>query len=310
MIVIWTTAADTSSDRVVSALEREGATYLRLDIDAQAADENGVEWNSQAGGALVSGGHRCKASDVSAIYYRRPYVSEVTDDARDFATHEALYFTRCVLLRATSARWMSHPSRVLEAENKLWQLSVAEASGMSVPRTLVSSDPRQALDFYLLCDRDVVCKPGFAGFVRSPTPRAVYTWRLGEDLTQMDLESVRAAPTLLQERVEKVADIRVTHVGGEAIAVRIRSPPGTLDWRQEIDGDLAYELAAVPSGVARGMSEVLRRLGLTYGAFDFAETPDGSWVFLEVNPVGQWEWLQVETGADIAGAIAGWLVQG
>jgi hypothetical protein len=39
-------------------------------------------------------------------------------------------------------------------------------------------------------------------------------------------------------------------------------------------------------------------------------TPEGEWVFLEVNPNGQWAWLQDETGLPIASAIADALVKG
>ena len=44
-------------------------------------------------------------------------------------------------------------------------------------------------------------------------------------------------------------------------------------------------------------------LGLRFGAFDFLVCPDG-WVFLEVNPNGQWAWIETATGLPIASTIA------
>lgn len=50
------------------------------------------------------------------------------------------------------------------------------------------------------------------------------------------------------------------------------------------------------------------RLGLRFGALDFLVTPSGEWYFLEVNPNGQWAWIEQETGLPISSAIADALI--
>ncbi|MCX4451449.1 hypothetical protein [Streptomyces sp. NBC_01789] len=52
------------------------------------------------------------------------------------------------------------------------------------------------------------------------------------------------------------------------------------------------------------MRRLMRRLGLRYGAADSVVGPGGGWTFLEVNPCGQWDWIQGATGLPIAEAIA------
>jgi hypothetical protein len=37
-------------------------------------------------------------------------------------------------------------------------------------------------------------------------------------------------------------------------------------------------------------------LDLAYGAFDFIRTENADWYFLEVNPAGEWAWLDVALG--------------
>ncbi|WUT01550.1 hypothetical protein OHA46_32880 (plasmid) [Streptomyces sp. NBC_00708] len=61
---------------------------------------------------------------------------------------------------------------------------------------------------------------------------------------------------------------------------------------------------SVPTPVADGMRRLMRRLGLRYGAADFVVGPGGGWTFLEVNPCGQWDWIQGATGLPVAEAIA------
>jgi len=45
-------------------------------------------------------------------------------------------------------------------------------------------------------------------------------------------------------------------------------------------------------------------LGLVFGALDFVVTPDGQWIFLEINPNGQWFWIERQTGMPISTALA------
>ena len=40
-----------------------------------------------------------------------------------------------------------------------------------------------------------------------------------------------------------------------------------------------------------------------FGAFDFIVTPENEWIFLEVNPNGQWLWLEQSLSLDISKKI-------
>lgn len=49
-------------------------------------------------------------------------------------------------------------------------------------------------------------------------------------------------------------------------------------------------------------------LGSRFGVLDFLVTPAGEWYFLEINPNGQWAWIEQETGLPISSAIADALI--
>ena len=53
----------------------------------------------------------------------------------------------------------------------------------------------------------------------------------------------------------------------------------------------------------------MQRLGLEFGALDFVRTPEDRYVFLEVNPNGQWLWLDDSLNLGITAATANWLVE-
>lgn len=76
-----------------------------------------------------------------------------------------------------------------------------------------------------------------------------------------------------------------------------------LDWRTDY-ASLTYELVEVPIDVEKGVRLLMDELGLYFGALDFAVTPEGRWVFFEVNPNGQWHWLAVKAGVPMVEAMA------
>ena len=49
---------------------------------------------------------------------------------------------------------------------------------------------------------------------------------------------------------------------------------------------------------------VLRAAGLRYGAVDLRRTPAGDHVFLEINPAGQWLFVEEKTGQPMTEAMA------
>ncbi|MGH4017452.1 MAG: MvdC/MvdD family ATP grasp protein [Pseudonocardiaceae bacterium] len=54
----------------------------------------------------------------------------------------------------------------------------------------------------------------------------------------------------------------------------------------------------------------VKYFGISFGAFDFVITPDGSWVFLECNPSGAYGWLEETLDLPITSALADLLANG
>ncbi|MDY0815728.1 hypothetical protein [Kitasatospora purpeofusca] len=120
-------------------------------------------------------------------------------------------------------------------------------------------------------------------------------------------KAVTACPHMFQARIPKVFDSRVTAVGDRLFGSRIDSPD--LDWRYRQDR-MHCSPIDVPSSIAESVARYLAAFQLTFGAFDFAVTADGTWHFLECNPNGQWAWQPTGTTHRIAHAIADRLERG
>jgi hypothetical protein len=141
----------------------------------------------------------------------------------------------------------------------------------------------------------------------------VFTSQLAaEDLAHLD--QLALAPMTFQEHLAKAVELRVTLIGQRAFAAAVDSQAverSRVDWRKAgrelVDAWTPY---ALPAEVAGRLLQLAARLGLSYGAADVVVTPDGRHVFLEINPAGEWFWLDDVFGpralsAAIADALLG-----
>jgi glutathione synthase/RimK-type ligase-like ATP-grasp enzyme len=211
------------------------------------------------------------------------------------------------MLHALPCLWVNYPACDTTATMKLFQLQVAKNVGMILPETIVTNAPEIARAFYekhsgrviykLITEHSNFSLPSFE------FPHGIPTLPLREiDLQHLD--QVRHAPHLFQQRVDKQSDIRVTVIGAKVFATHIESQQGTgkLDWRNDYSVPItAWNL---PDQLADQCLQMLKALGLNYGAFDFCLDRDGRYVFLEVNPAGQYLWVELRTEQPLTAEMA------
>ncbi len=112
------------------------------------------------------------------------------------------------------------------------------------------------------------------------------------------------APTILQQRIPG-PDVRVTIVGEQVFAAEIDARrSGSSDDYRGHERRCRFTPCRVPAAVERGLRVLMRDLGLLYGAADFRRGAQGDWYFLELNPEGQWLFVEQRTGQPIAAAVA------
>ncbi|MFI2433499.1 ATP-grasp ribosomal peptide maturase [Streptomyces sp. NPDC018693] len=306
-VLILTSEQDVTADMVVVHLNASGVPVVRLDpADLTGGVSLSGEYvHGSFRGHLWAAGRLVGMDGLRSVWVRRPGVpaSRVAEPSAWLSEEsaQALYG----MLRGTDARWMNHPDAARRARHKPWQLRLAQRCGLPVPATLITTFPQAAREF---AERfpDLVVKPVSGAHPQEP-PRAVPTSRVAPDT---DFAAVAFGPTLLQRRVLKRADVRLTVVGDRMLAARKATGPDADP--DEVDVRFASAAtpwlpAEVPPRVADGVLTYLRKAELAYGAFDFAEDADGTWWFLECNQSGQFGFVEVETGQPIARTIAEWL---
>lgn len=311
MIVIISSPDDTHTQCVARALIEQGHEPFLLDF-SHFTEQSSIKLR-------FSGEHSDFAfhdhawgdidlADVRVVWWRRPQQFRIpaevsTPQHQMFAVTEAreLFGGLPGLL---DAYWMNVPERDDLAHRKVFQLKAAQRLGIEMPDTLITNSPDSAREF--------IDKHGAGSTVFKPfsgTPQAWRETRVIGDEEFSALESVRYAPVIFQDYV-RGNDIRVTVVGTRLFAAEIDIGTGDypIDFRMNYDS-LRMNSLRLPQTVENDIRALMDYLGLVYGAIDFRKTPDDQFVFLEINPAGQWLFVEHHTKQPITEAVASTLLE-
>lgn len=199
-----------------------------------------------------------------------------------------------------NANWINNPVDTYQAENKMFQLCIAESCGLLIPKTYVSNVSFNRLG---RCKKYIVKSLDTALFYDIKTNKEMFTYSnvvLGKELQEYELAS---APIIIQEFLNPKVDCRVTYVQGKLFPVKILHHGKGIygDWRVR-KNELEYVPFLLPSNVSLAICNLMEKLKLRFGGIDMAIVDD-KFIFIEVNPTGEWGWLEVNTGMEISRTI-------
>ena len=181
---------------------------------------------------------------------------------------------------------------------------------MRVPQTIATNDSEVARAFCRDVGRVVVKSLSSPRAILGGVEHILFTTAVPEDDFDALADGVNVVPVIVQQHIEKRLDLRVTVVGSRVFAVAIHSQHcagARVDWRAASETELVEELYELPEEVEASCHRLCGALGLSFGAIDLALDTDGNHWFFEVNPNGQWAWLQVKNAVPISKAIADYL---
>jgi glutathione synthase/RimK-type ligase-like ATP-grasp enzyme len=218
---------------------------------------------------------------------------------------------------APDAFWVNDIEARDRALLKSPQLEAAVACGLPIPETLFSNDPDDIRHFYAAHRRGgVIFKLCFQTHwyaQESGARHALFTTELRDEHLRDD-EALSRCPAIYQRKIEKQYELRVTCMGDVCFAARLDSQERamtSMDWRADLARPLTPHRVELPPRVEERCLMLMRVLGLAFGCIDLIVTPDGEHVFLEVNEMGQFLWVeQREPALPLLRAFATLLVEG
>lgn len=310
MILVLTNKEDLTVDYVIDALLSRGENFLRINTEDLPNKVTFTDFIEPSGNhtTVKINDDQIKLSDISSVYFRRPGIPEadereIDDDYRDYINQEwnEILTTFYTLIDAT---WINHPYQLIRAENKPHQLRLAKSVGFTIPGTLISNCYDDLIDFYRDYGQFVIKSFHSSLLIDGTEQEVAFTNRI-KDVDNIDPDSLHLAPVICQEFIEKDFDLRVTVVGDNTFSTLIDSqeiPEARVDWRAGEEA-LNHEEYSLPNELARKCASLVNKLGLKFGAIDLA-VKDGNYYFLEINPNGQWAWLEERLDHNISAEIA------
>ncbi|WP_251695656.1 ATP-grasp ribosomal peptide maturase [Streptomyces sp. Vc74B-19] len=307
---------DAAADMVVDQLNQRDVPVMRFDVAQfpQHLTLTGSHMPQEPGwtGSIDDGRRTVRLEGVRAVYWRRPARPLIADSVPEpyatWAQDQADAAILNVLAALPGVPWLNNPHTDRPASHKPQQLTVATRCGLTVPRSLVTNDPDAARRFAKETGGPLICKPLLGGRldVGEGRPLMVATHRV--DAEDFD-DSIRTTAHYFQEAIAKAYEVRLVAVGQSVFGGKLitTSVAAGTDWRTDYD-HVEYDTVNVPDDVAAAVRRFLAYYGIGFGAFDFAVTPAGKWVFFENNPAGTWAWVENRTGLPIAAAHADYLM--
>ncbi|MET8046496.1 MULTISPECIES: MvdC/MvdD family ATP grasp protein [unclassified Streptosporangium] len=267
---------------------------------------------------LVTDDAEIDSSDISTVWVRRPEQPQAAStvenpDYRDFVKKIGrIYLDGWE--ETLDARWFpARMSVLMHAQNKLVNLAAGARLGFTVPETTFTNDPEGLAEAWAETEGRLIAKEvEFVPYQLDGRGHSFYT----TPLTRRHLTSrhrLAHAPVILQPRIEKATELRITVVGEQVFTVEIHSQGSRMtreDFRHYEGNFTEYAVHDLPKDVERRCVELVRSLNLAFGCIDVIVTPEGEYVYLELNPNGQWGWLEEFTDLRISDAVADWLAAG
>jgi hypothetical protein len=320
VILILTAPDDDGSDRVEGLLRERGHDVVRFDpAELGAGSSLSITYLQDRGWqrrVVRADGAVLDLERVTAAWVRRPgppcsvhpepaMRAYIVDEWRDAIAD---------LWTGLPCAWIpARPPIIQLVQRKSQQLIAATAVGFAIPETAFTS---AAEDFYALHQRhdgEIVTKLASAtAFIRHFGASAVrFTESAADD--GVAALAMRHAPLVVQQKIAKRVELRVTVVGDRVFAAELHSQQRSHtrdDWRRYDPQRMSVLPHELPARVGEQCVELTRRLGLCYSALDLIVTPGGDHVFLEINPSGQFGWIEEATGLPISEAICDLLTCG
>jgi MvdD family ATP-grasp ribosomal peptide maturase len=254
--------------------------------------------------------------EVTGVWYRRLRIGEKLPDEMSRKLREpSLLESRTVFFGLLESLgkdvFVLDPyHRVKYASHKQLQMQVARDVGLEIPRTLITNSPEAVREFFAACKSGMITKmlSSFAVYDDEKRGKVVFTNEIKEEHLE-DLDGLSLCPMTFQENVPKCLELRVTIVGNKIFAAAVDSQKSQLardDWRRDGAGLIEdWEYHRLPHEIEEKLLTLMDVFGLNYGAVDMILTPDNRYVFLEINPAGEFFWLELKNPKfPISAAIA------
>lgn len=296
-ILIITSSIDETTTYIMNKYSNQ-VKFLRIDVDKFDQYKFNIE---NEGWMIANNNFQVSAEDIYAIYYRKPMLP----DLKIFNSQYHGMIQRDIIsvingiVDSFPGKVLTKPYILRKTENKIFQIIYANKSHLKIPQSYIGNCKEKSIKF---CESESIIKPITTGKTYGENGWELYQTSMFKGISQ----DISLTPVYLQSYISKQFEVRVTMVEQNVYSVRIDTK-NKVDWRADYQNH-QYSLISCPKSIIEKCYKMMKDFGLKFGAFDFIVTPENEWIFLEINPNGQWLWLEQSLGLDISKKIVEYLI--
>lgn len=310
-VLVITNKSDITSDFIIRGLKKENLKFYRFNTEEVTKSlELTIDFVSNKYSIFDSNQDKLiDLTQFTSVYYRRPELPIIlnkglTKGELRFIQNELIFNLEGVYKILRNAYWVSPLYSIREAENKIYQLHLAKSLGFNIPNSIISNSASDVRSFYIENKQECIIKPVKSGLIEDThNSKIVFTNKL-KKLPESDTK-IRMSPNFLQSEIKKKGDIRVIVVGKKVFSTFINSQirkSTKTDWRKG-ETPLEHKRIDIRKKLENKCITLLKKLNLKYGAIDFILDKSDNFIFLEINPNGQWAWIENQTDYPISKEI-------
>lgn len=297
-ILIITCSYDKTIDYIIEK-NKYRANFFRFNVDLFA--DYGITI-SNSYWEISYRNNTINSNTTLSIYYRKPTFPDTSDFAPEYRRiiNSDILAIIDGLANSFSGVVLTKPYLLRQAENKIFQLIYAKSHSILMPKSFIGNN-----DYWKCINDQRIIKPISVGKIETSSGIAIIQTNLMHENDSYD--SPELTPVYIQEYIKKSFEVRITVVDDDFFAVKIVSD-NMIDWRAGNNNQ--YEIIDIPIEIKKCIKMMMKDFQLRFGAIDYIVDVDGKWYFLEINPNGQWQWLECILGLSISNSIMNMLLGG
>jgi ATP-GRASP peptide maturase of grasp-with-spasm system len=320
MVVIFSKNTEPSTDDVIDWLSYFEVKFKRLNIED-------VFFNKDAFLLLTDEFEDFSfetMKGVNSIWLRRWYDISLELNKISFVNYdfnkalsrllhnESAIFSNYLFNQFKKLKWLTKPHQL--NVNKLIVLQKARECGLKIPKTLVTSNFKKIQGFNNHCVQEIITKPisEAEGLHYENEYYKTLTAKVNLDKfysTDFEFSTV----SLFQEKIDKEYEIRTFYMNKKLFSMAIFSQNDKkteIDFRNYNSNKPNRRVPVnLPLSIEKSIIELMKKLDLDTGSIDLIKTKAGDFIFLEVNPVGQFNMVSSPCNYYIEKHIAEFLIQ-
>lgn len=300
-ILIIANRTDDHSRVVAAALKKKRIIPIRWATDEFLFNQKSrlfINQNGKVSAKINALKLKINLEEIDVVWFRRPNYPRISKKVsiqdKKFVEDENKISMRSLwFILEKTATWVNPFTSVHKANTKLCQLLEAAKAGMNIPETLITNDRKEVIDFILQNNKTSTIYKTFLPACWTEKNSRFNCQTTVITAAMLPKSSViQLTPGIYQKLLPKAFEVRATFFGEQCVAVKIHNT-AEVDWRlSSLSANFKITPTKLPTTLKRQCILLMKQLGIIFGCFDFIVTPAGEYLFLEVNEMGQFLWIE------------------